>query len=684
MKRTTLAVYLILWVSCICHAEKPMPKYYLATWDSLKSYQVPEWYQDAKFGIWPIWGLYSVPEFRGDHAAEWYPRWMYLVEDPNKPFSEYNQKGAAIAKHHRETYGDPSRFGYHDFIPMFKAEKWDPDQWAQFGVDCGAKFFTVLSEFCDNFAMYDSSYTRWNAFQMGPRRDVTGELARSVRDKGMKFGVSCHLSLAPSFFENYHRNGFAKGNEQLSDFYSDGVYDDKFRENWWNRVTELASKYDPDLYYFDWCWNTPFWDAERPEFCAFYYNQAIRRGKGTFGRPEVVINYKNAAIAKGCAVYDMERGKMSSPMDFVWQTDTSVSDYSWGYSATDEYKTPKHLVTLLADIVSKNGILLLAFGPKADGTIPEEYRVPMLEVGRWLKVNGEAIYATRPWTVAEEGPTDSNHEMAGDLYGSKDIRYTQSKDGQKLYAIVFGLPHGKLALLSTKVTGKTPDAKVTLLANGNNIPFAVNAKQQLVLDMSGITAENAGCEYAYGLRIEGFDMDGVSLSAMDRSGIYMDDIADYDPRAGEFPCQYPYLSGLAAVYERAHNGVKRDMNYHGKTIRIGGRQYEHGLMVCPAGEEGRGIFVVGISKLPAVKGFSAEIGIEDAATKAGNSAFIMEAYVSGQWQSIYQSSVLTYQDKAVKVDVEIPAGSEFIRLITTDGGNGCNSDHAVWADAQFY
>lgn len=667
-------------------AEPERPKYYLAEWESLRHYEVPEWYQDAKIGVWPIWGPYSVSEYRGNHAAEWYPRWMYLIERADKPFSEYELLGAASAKHHRDAYGDPSDFGYHDFIPMFKGEKWDPDEWAQFGVDCGAKFFTVLSEFHDGFAMYDSSYTKWDSVDMGPKRDVTLEIKRAVHEKGLRFGVSNHFAHNRNFYSYYFNNGFSEEQAErpeLAELYSNGVMDRAYINRWWRRTTELAEKYDPDLYYFDWGWNGDYWAKERPEFCAFFYNQAIRNGKGEFGKPGVVINYKNTSIARGCAVLDLERGKMSEPQSFVWQTDTSVSDYSWGYSKTDQYKSAKHLITLLSDIVSKNGVLMLAFGPKADGTIPEEYAEPMLAMGEWLKANGEAIYATRPWGVAQEGPNDSNNEEAGDLFEARDIRYTRSKDGSALYAISFGLPHTKLTLLSTEVVGGQREGVITMLANEEKIPFEVNDKKQLVLDLSGVTPENAGCEHAYAYRIEGLELNPVRLGVLGLSDAYLRESVDYEPFPGGHDSEYPYLSGAESLYEVAHNGVKRDTNYHGKGIKIGGKSFERGLMVCPAGRQGLGVFVVGLKKTPRVNGLSAWVGIEDAAASMGSSEFIVEARVDGEWERIFKSDVLTTDDEAVEVDVRFPEGAEFVRLITTDGRNGPSADHAIWADVRF-
>ena len=685
MKRMSWAIYFILLASGLCSAKTQTPKYYLADWDSLKNYQVPEWYYDAKFGIWTHWGVYSVPAYRGTHAGEWYPKWMYLVKDPNgKPFNNYDQQGAATAAHHLETYGSPADFGYHDFIPMFKAERWDPDAWAQLCEDSGAKFFTITGMHHDGFAMYDSQYTKFDSMDMGPKRDLAGELAAAVRKKGLRFGISNHFAHNIHHYTYLFKNfpEIVEKNPELAELYSNSVKDRAYIERWWNITTEMVEKYDPDLYYFDWGWNTSFWDNERPEFGAFYYNHAIRKGMGTYGDPGVVLNYKNDAFPEDAAVHDIERGSMSSIQKHVWQTDTSISDHSWGYSTEDTFKTPKDLICMLVDIVSNNGILMLNFGPKADGTVPAECEHALLEMGNWLKLNGDAVYGSRPWKLSTEGPTGKGGHGKNPDYIAKDIRYTQSKDGKTVYATAFGLPDGKLTLQLTQVLNVSDSAKVTMLANGKDIPFEVNELKHLVLDLSDINEANAGCKYAYSFAIEGFEMTGKKLYPIDLSEIYIRQVQDYDPLPGTFKSQYPYLSAVEPVFEIAHNGIKRDGNYGNKQIKIGGKAYEHGLMVCPSGNGNRGIFIVKMDKLPKVKGFSAEIGIDDAVS-AGNSAFIIDASVNGKWQQLYKSKVLTHKDKPVKVDVQFPAGTEFVRFITTDGGNGCSADHAVWADAKF-
>lgn len=686
LKVVLLASVLLTTVD-VCHGQPQGPKYYSANWDSLRNYQVPEWYHDAKFGIWTHWGAYSVPAYRGTHAAEWYPKWMYLVKDPSgKPFNSYDQQGAAIAAHHLEKYGSPADFGYHDFIPEFKAEKWDPDAWAQLGVDSGAKFFTITGMHHDGFAMYDSDHTQWNAADMGPKRDLTGDLAAAVRRKGLKFGISNHFAHNIHHYAYLFKNfkEIVEDNPKLAGLYSNGVKDQAYIDRWWNITTEMVEKYNPDLYYFDWGWNTAFWDRERPRFASFFYNHAIRRGMGVFGKPDVVLNYKNNSIARGCAVLDIERGSMNTVQKFVWQTDTSISDHSWGYSVEDTFKSPKDLICLLVDIVSKNGILMLNFGPRADGTVPEECRHALLEMGKWLKANGEAVYASRPWKISGEGPTNKGGHGHNPQYMAKDIRYTQSKDGKTVYATSFGRPDRQLTLYLTTVREISSHAKVTMLANDRNIPFKLNSRKQLVLDTSAITSENAGCKHAYSFAIQGMKLDGAKLNPIDLASIYIHDIEDHDTLPGTYKSRYPCLSAVEPIYVKAHNGVKRDTNYHGRDgIKIGGKSYAHGLMVCPSGDGNRGIFIVKMDRLPEARGFTAEIGIDDAVDRAGSSAFIIEAYVNGNWQRLYESRVLTCKDNAVKVNVKFPAGSTFIRFVTTDGRNGCSADHAVWAEARF-
>jgi len=375
---------------------------------------------------------------------------------------------------------------------------------------------------------------------------------------------------------------------------------------------------------------------------------------------------------------------MRDAQPHVWQTDTSVSDYSWGYADNDTFKSPAALICMLIDNTAKNGILMLNFGPKADGTVPEECLTRLLEMGKWLKANGEAIYATRPWTTSEEGTTElfANHKRYPG--GPNDIRYTRSKDSTKIYATVMGLPGKPLTLLNTRVDGSLDDGKVTMLANGKLIDFSKNEKGQLVLDLSSITSENAGCKYAYSFRIEGLDLKGLNRSPYEMAKYYLKQDEPVDARSGDYDSKFPYLSGLKARMARSHRGERRDQNYFGKKIMIGGKSYEKGLMVCPAGSKGEGFFIIETKGLPEIKRFTADVGIDDRSKNMGSSTFIVEARVNGEWKRLYESRVLTGRDKPEPIDIEIPAGASHLSFLTTDGGDGGASDHAVWAGAKFH
>ena len=437
------------------------PLTYEANWDSIaQSYKVPEWYQDAKFGIWPHWGVYSVPAFGGGGPAEWYGRYMHCVEkgpdvrpkknDPTTILNRfYDSRGLKVAKHHLETYGGPEKFGYHDFVDQWKAEKFDADEWAQMTVDSGAKFFCMMAQHHDSFSLYDSEHTQWDSVDKGPKRDLCQEIKDAVKKRGLKFGVSNHMAWNSSFFAYYHNNGHAKrpGQEKYRDLYSSGVQDSAYLDRWWKRTTEAVDKLQPDLYYFDWGWHgKPFTDAKyHQRFASYFYNKAIEQGKGVDGGPGVVMCSKFRDDPPNCVIRDLERGRMSNIQTNVWQTDTSISVHSWGYSADDEYFSVDYLVDQLIDIVSKNGVLMLNFGPKADGTVAAEYKERLLGMGSWLKVCGDAIYATRPFHIYGEKP--NKEELAA---GATEIRYTRSKDNSILYAIALAWPGEKFTLSKLK------------------------------------------------------------------------------------------------------------------------------------------------------------------------------------------------------------------------------------------
>lgn len=463
-------------------------------WESLQSYEVPQWYREAKFGIFIHWGVYSVPAF----SNEWYPRNMY-------------EPGFPAYQHHLATYGPPDKFGYKDFIPMFKAEHFDPAAWAELFKKSGARYVVPVAEHHDGFAMYDSGLSDWTAVHMGPLRDVIGELATAVRAQGLHFGVSSHR-VEHSFFLGVGRKISSDVNDpRYADFYGPaevGVYhwgapvDQDFTyvssawaEDWLARSAELVEKYHPDLVYFDRWIGEAALHANLARFAAFYYNASLK-----YSDHPGVINYKDYAMQEHAGVLDMERGQLEGTRELYWQTDTSVSIKSWGYIKDDKYNSPAFLIHLLADVVSKNGNLLLNVGPCADGTIPEQAQRVLLEIGSWLQVNGEAIYDTRPWRTYGEGPTKvaagSFHENETAEYTAADFRFTTNNDA--LYAIGLAWPaSGEAVIRSLATAAGSPSVRsVSLLAGEANIAF-----QQLPDGLHVTLPANSANTYAYVLRI---------------------------------------------------------------------------------------------------------------------------------------------------------------------------------------
>ena len=421
-------------------------------WDSLEHYQVPQWYEDAKFGIFIHWGVYSVPAF----GSEWYPRLMY-------------QQGTPEFRHHVATYGPQSKFGYKDFVPMFKAEKFDPQAWAELFRAAGAKYVMPVAEHHDGFAMYDSDLTDWCAAKMGPHRDLIGDLAKAVRAEGLHFGVSTHRA-EHFFFMNGGRTFdsdvrdpkfaafYGPANVRPTDMHDGhhwrgGGPFPGYLDDWLARDTELVEKYQPEVIFFDWWIEQPEFQTYLRRFAAFYYNDAARRG-GT-----AAIDYKWNAFPRSAAVLDIERGQLDKPDPQFWQTDTSVSVRSWGYIDNDTYRPAESLIRQLVDIVSKNGTLLLNIGPQSDGTIPEQEQKILRDMGRWLSVNGEAIYGTRPWKIYGEGPTKvvggSFNDTATQPYTSQDIRFTTK--GDVLYAIALGWPNTGEVTVKSLAEGAAAD-----------------------------------------------------------------------------------------------------------------------------------------------------------------------------------------------------------------------------------
>ena len=461
---------------------------YQPSWESLVSHPNPQWFDDAKFGIYFHWGPYSVAAFDN----EWYSRNMYRPEQ-------------RAYRHHMATFGALDHFGYKDFIPMFKAEHFNPDEWADLFVRAGARFAGPVAEHADGFSMWDSRLTAWNAARMGPHRDVASEMEKAVRMRGLKFMASFHHQWLWAWYPTFDADVDAS-NPKYEGLYGPPVtpaawnYKSKdglipsaeFCRLWEDKVKEFIDRYHPDLIYFD-SRLGHIGETYRLDLLAYYYNRT----------KETVVTYKDKDLAPGSGILDLERGRMATLAPFKWLTDDSMSWKSWCYIENDQLKTPKRLIDELVDIVSKNGNLLLDIGPKADGTIPEAVRERLLAMGRWLSVNGEAIYGTRPWEVFGEGPTEVKNgafqeARTGDLT-SADVRFTTR--GQTLYAIVMGWPAGEMTIRSLAAGRRLPGgriARIDLLGSAAAVEWRQDAAG-LKLKMP---AQQPG-DYAFVLRISG-------------------------------------------------------------------------------------------------------------------------------------------------------------------------------------
>ena len=369
--------------------SKPIPAGPFAPeWDSIREhYRSPAWLHAAKFGIFLHWGLYAVPAYHN----EWYAKHMY----------------AQFAQWHTEHYGPPDQFGYKDFIPMFKAAAYDPAAWAALFKRAGAKYVIPVAEHHDGFAMWNSDLTEWCAGKMGPKRDLIGDLAKAVKNEGLIFGVSSHRMEHHTFM--YPAAGVKSDqfDPKYADFYGppipgnmdDGNAPPAFQGDWLARCQELIDKYQPQMLWFDNGVNAREYDAVKLKCAAYYYNRAAQWKK------EACISTKSTAYLAG-SVLDFEKA-IRGPKDILrapWQIDDQIATNSWGYINDIRYRSTVSIVDELIDTVSKGGNLLLNLSPKADGTIPDEQRKILMEIGGWLGTNGEGIYAASAWKQYGEGP----------------------------------------------------------------------------------------------------------------------------------------------------------------------------------------------------------------------------------------------------------------------------------------
>ncbi len=454
-------------LSRIARAQGASTGSFEPTRSSLRSYEVPQWFRDAKFGIWSHWGPQSAIEF-----GDWYARLMYM-------------QGTEQYKYHVSTYGHPSKVGYKDLVNIWHADKWDPDHLMSLYKKAGAKYFFSMGVHHDNFDLWDSKYTRWNSVKMGPKKDVVGIWQKAARNQGLRFGVSEHLWISykwfavshgtdktgafagvpydgidPNYADLYHDADCSRFVDKL-DWNDDGI-PDSWKKHYLDRMTDLIDKYQPDMLYTD--GHLPFEEYGMRMVSHLYNVSAQLHGGST---EAVYMSKEKTDCSIGSCLLDHERGVADAISEVPWQTDTCIGQ--WHYKRGQQYKTAKKVIDLLVDIVSKNGNLLLNFPLPNSGELdPEEMRT-LEGITAWMDVNSEGIYATRPWKIYGEGPATQqkietgnfNEDKQKDLTG-EDIRFT--KKGSTIYAFVMGKPEiavvNALGLWSPQNPGKIQRAQI--------------------------------------------------------------------------------------------------------------------------------------------------------------------------------------------------------------------------------
>ena len=456
---------LILIIIAFCLTAYPSfgQKKYKADWEDLKKHNAaPKWFVDAKLGVYFHWGVYNVPA----NGNEWYPRWMYIYDREGW--------GSDVYDYHTKTYGRDVH--YHDFIPQWKGEKFDAAEWVDIFEDLGAKFIGSIAEHHDGFSLWESSVNPWNAKAKGPGIDVVKAIAEETKKRNLKFMTTFHHGFHMMFYpknENSVTRPISKSNwiydevevpqdEKYRLLYGNIDYEEA-NQLWLAKLDEVIDAHCPDYIWMD--FGQRFVDETyRKQFLANYFNKANELGK------EVVVNTKGTYFPTDLAVVNVERATMQDITSEVWITDFQLGS-SWGYNKNKRTAIDPHkAIRILAEVVSKNGVMLLAAAPMAEGIIPEEQVNSMAGIGKWLKLYGEAIYNTCPFVAFGEGPTElkRNPEDEWNEYGaikaglydlnSKDIRYT--KNGNIIYALQLGWPGEKQEMVMTTFAEKAKDIKV--------------------------------------------------------------------------------------------------------------------------------------------------------------------------------------------------------------------------------
>ena len=497
----TICIALLYGVSGSIHAQGKVA--YDASWESLtKVNQTPDWFLDAKLGIYAHWGPVS-GAFEGADPNKHYSGWhgMIMYQDGKKVPTKDGEPSNNYL-HHKKKYGNPAKYGYKHIIENFKPTKFDAKIWAELFAKSGAKFAGPVAMHHDNFAMWDAKSTRWNSMNYGGI-DPSATLKKEIEAQGMKFMASFHHAFTWKYFAPAHKYGGIDPKDY--DLYTNphslesDVPDERFREEWWAKLKEYIDNYQPDLIWFDW-WLENLPEADRQKFLAYYYNEAQKWGK------EVCVAYKESTFPITTAIKDYERGRPNQPKSPAWLTDTSPG--AWFYRPGAQFKKPNDLIDILVDIVAKNGLMLLNVPPNPDGSIPQEMVYLLTEMGAWLKVNGDAIYKTRPWTVFGEGPTrlpEGGHkiEKININYTNKDIRYTKISD-KELYAIVMDKPEKEIVMktLSTDIGAlNSKIMSVSLLGSDEKLEWERNSRGLVINPPKFYPTDHA---HAFKIVMEGY------------------------------------------------------------------------------------------------------------------------------------------------------------------------------------
>lgn len=463
-----------------------------ASWESLTRHEVPGWFSDSKFGLYAHWGIYSVPGF----GNEWYGKWM------NDPAHE-------IHRRHCERFGSPAEYGYTRFIEGFTAERFDPDEWAELFANSGARYAGFSLAHHDGFGLWDSDVYRWNVGKMGPKRDLYGELAGALRRRDLRLVAPFHIIRGFNWFlagwnqweqtfdEAAIERGLAEGWEifdpEFADFYwvqQTSRFEDFFAQ-WQLKVREVIDKYQPDMMWFDGGkFREDGYEDTALEILAHYLNQA--RG---WGKEVLVLNKLPVSMQYNFhpdfGVINFEKGRDRPPVyERPWNDDMRIGDQSWGWVENQQYAGAHTLISKLIDCAARGGTMMLSLSPKPDGSIPDGQRLPLLQMGEWLRWNGQAIYNTVPWTTPAEGDEEKlivercGHKFwEYDDCNADDRRYTQSKDSQTVYAMTLGIPASSVTFEALDET--VPVARVSLLESDQPVKWAQSAAG-LTIDPSGV------------------------------------------------------------------------------------------------------------------------------------------------------------------------------------------------------